>query len=236
MPIFALGDDLAFPDPALAHASGVLAIGGDLRPERLLLAYSRGIFPWPAEGYPLMWHAPPERFVLSLDQLHVGRSLRKVLRRHPFEIRLDTAFSEVMLACAETPRPGQDGTWITDEMLAGYAALHRMGQAHSVEAWQGGILVGGLYGISLGGVFFGESMFARAEDASKVAFVTLVRQLQRWQFTMIDCQVETPLFAAFGAEFVPREVFQQVLRFALQQPTRMGPWLLDADLQRGADG
>lgn len=235
MPIYSLNDTLAFPDPALAHPSGVLAVGGDLRPERLLQAYSLGIFPWPCEGYPLMWHAPPERFVLAPEQLHVGRSLRKVLRRHPFEIRLDTAFEAVMRACAFVPREGQDGTWITDEMVQGYVTLHEMGHAHSAEAWQDGALVGGLYGVALGGVFFGESMFALKDDASKAAFTTLVRQLQRWQFGLVDCQVHTPLFASFGAQMVPRSTFQRVLERFLQQPSRPGPWRIDADLAHGTE-
>jgi leucyl/phenylalanyl-tRNA--protein transferase len=236
MPIFALSDALDFPDPALAHPSGVLAVGGDLRPERLLKAYGSGIFPWPCEGYPLMWHSPPERFVLAPAQLHVGRSMRKVLRRHPFEIRLDTSFHAVMLACAGTPRQGQDGTWITDDMIQGYTELHRQGHAHSAEAWLDGALVGGLYGVALGGVFFGESMFATVDDASKVTFATLVRQLQRWGFDLVDCQVHTPLFEAFGAQFVPREVFQRVLIQAVEKPGVPGPWQLDADLAHGTDG
>lgn len=234
MPIFRLrAKDLAFPDPELAHESGVLAVGGDLKPERLLLAYSSGIFPWPAEGYPLLWHAPEERAVLDPAQVRVARTLRKRLHKQPFEVRLDTAFAEVMQACSTAPRPGQDGTWITAEMIEAYCTLHRMGYAHSIESWQDGELVGGLYGISLGRAFFGESMFARRDDASKIAFVTLCAQLTRWQFAFVDAQVMTPLLDSLGAQLVPRQTYGQMLAFALQFATRQGQWKLDADLQRG---
>ena len=236
MPIVALGSALTFPDPERAHESGVLAVGGDLSPERLLLAYRTGIFPWPAEGLPLLWHAPPDRFVLAPDQLRIGRTTRKTLKRHLFTVRLDTAFADVIAACAHTERPDQPGTWITDDMIAAYSELHRRGHAHSAEAWRDGKLVGGLYGVSLGGAFFGESMFAREDDASKVAFITLVRQLARWRFVLVDCQVETPLLASFGAQSVPRQVFGQILAHALQVPDRVGPWPLDADLGHGAPG
>jgi len=209
-------------------------VGGDLRPERLLAAYRGGIFPWPSEGYPLLWHAPAERCVLAPSLLRVPRTTRKVLKHQPYEVRLDTAFREVMTACGEILRPDQDGTWITDEMLEQYTALHQMGYAHSAEAWLDGRLVGGLYGISLGKAFFGESMFALEPNASKVAFVTLTRQLERWGFHFIDAQVETPLLASFGAALVPRRVFQQMLAQALQTPDRLGPWLVDADLARSA--
>ncbi len=235
MPIFALNKSLDFPDPELADPSGVLAIGGDLRPERLLRAYSLGIFPWPCEGYPLMWHAPPRRFVLAPAQLTVGRTLRKVLKKHPFVITLDRRFADVMRACSAAPRPGQDGTWIDEAMIKAYSTLHRMGHAHSVEAWRGEELVGGLYGISLGKAFFGESMFALADNASKVAFATLVRQLARWEFELVDAQVETPLLASFGAVSVPRRDFSRALAHALQAPSRLGPWQLDEALRCGAE-
>jgi len=181
MPIFRLDKRFVFPDPDLADDNGLLAVGGDLQPERVIAAYKQGIFPWPCEGYPLMWHSPQERFVLDPQQLQVNRTLEKVLRHRTFEVRLDTAFHDVMLRCADTPRPGQDGTWITDEMLHSYKQLHQMGVAHSAESWRDGELVGGLYGIAIGRAFFGESMFALQANASKVAFATLVRQLARWQ-------------------------------------------------------
>lgn len=235
MPIFALNDQIAFPDPELAHPSGVLAVGGDLRPERLLAAYSQGIFPWPAEGYPLMWHAPAERWVVPIPELRVNRTLRKVLHKHPFEVRLDTAFEEVMRACGEVPRPGQDGTWITPEMLDAYGTLHRMGYAHCAEAWQDGQLVGGLYGVALGAAFFGESMFATVDNASKVAFVTLARQLQAWGFRFVDAQVETPLLTSLGARPIPRAEFGRWVREALMSPWKPGRWRIDPALAHGAD-
>ena len=226
-------DHLAFPDPEKAHESGVLAVGGDLRPERLLLAYSSGIFPWPAEGYPLLWHAPPERAVVAPSAVRLGRTLRKHLKKQPFEIRLDSAFADVMRCCSAVPRPGQDGTWITTEMIEAYSELHKMGFAHSAEAWQDGLLVGGLYGVSLGRAFFGESMFSLADDASKIAFATLCAQLQRWEFAFVDAQVMTPLLDSLGATLVPRRQFGQLLHYALQFPSRQGGWQLDRDLLRG---
>ena len=232
MPIFRLNQRLAFPPPELAEDTGLLAVGGDLRPERLLLAYSLGIFPWYEDGLPILWHSPDPRMVLAAGELVVGRSLRKTLRRGRYQVRLDTAFAEVIAGCAEVARPGQRGTWITDEMRAAYAELHRRGYAHSAEAWLGDQLVGGLYGVSLGGAFFGESMFARAPDASKVAFVTLVEQLARWDIGLIDCQVHTEHLERFGASEWPRERFLAALAAALERPTRPGPWSLSGD--RGA--
>jgi leucyl/phenylalanyl-tRNA--protein transferase len=230
MPIFRLDERLIFPPPALADPNGILAIGGDLRPERLLLAYSMGIFPWYSDEMPILWHSPEARLVLTPATMHVGRSLRKALRKRPYEIRLDTAFAQVIDACARTARPGQNGTWITQDMQAAYVELHRRGFAHSAEAWHEGRLVGGLYGVSLGGVFFGESMFADASDASKLAFVTLVRQLAVWGIDLIDCQVHTEHLASLGAEEWPRSVFLKALERTVRQPTRKGPWRLDEGL------
>jgi leucyl/phenylalanyl-tRNA--protein transferase len=203
---------------------GLLAWGGDLSPERLLAAYRRGIFPWYSEGQPILWHSPDPRFVLEPSKIHVPRSLRKVMNRGAYEVRYDTAFPLVIAACARMPRPGQYGTWITREMEAAYARLHRMGYAHSVESWANGQLLGGLYGVSLGAVFYGESMFSLAPDASKVAFATLAQRLQGWGFELIDCQVETEHLSRFGAEHWPRARFIQALGRALQAPTRQGPW------------
>jgi leucyl/phenylalanyl-tRNA--protein transferase len=225
--IFRLDHRLIFPPPELAEENGVLAVGGDLREERLILAYSSGIFPWPHEGLPLLWHSPDPRTVLVPKDLHVGRSLEKSIRRGHYEVRLDTAFRQVMRGCSQKERPNQDGTWITDEMVEGYVALYRRGLAHSIEAWQGEELVGGLYGISLGGAFFGESMFAEAPDASKVAFATLVRQLDRWGFDFVDCQVHTEHLERFGAVPWSRTRFLAALKKALKKPTRVGPWKLD---------
>ncbi len=225
MPVFTLDPErLLFPPPALAE-DGLLAVGGDLRPERLLLAYRQGIFPWYSEGRPILWHSPDPRMVLLAAELRVPRSLRKVMRQQRYRVTLDTAFPAVMRACATVPRPGQDGTWITAAMLEAYEVLHQHGYAHSVEAWDGDTLAGGLYGVSLGRVFFGESMFARAPDASKVAFATLVEEeLPPRGIELVDCQVYTDHLARFGAEEWPRARFLRVLRQALRAPDAVGRW------------
>jgi len=203
---------------------GLLAWGGDLSGERLLAAYRRGIFPWYSEGQPILWHSPDPRFVLVPSRIHVPRSVKKELNRGTYQVRYDTAFPLVIAACARVPRPGQYGTWITRDMERAYLQLHRDGYAHSVESWADGQLCGGLYGVSLGAVFYGESMFSLAPDASKVAFVTLARRLQGWDFELIDCQVETEHLSRFGAEHWPRARFIQALQHALGAPTRQGPW------------
>jgi leucyl/phenylalanyl-tRNA--protein transferase len=227
MPIYRLDERLLFP-PAAEAEGGLLAVGGDLRPERLVLAYAQGIFPWYEQGQPILWHSPDPRMVLLASRLHVPRSLAKVMRRGTYSITLDTAFDEVIAACAAAHRPGQRTTWITPAMRKAYGELHRRGVAHSVEAWTGRRLVGGLYGVSLGGAFFGESMFAREPDASKAAFVALVEQLVRWGIELIDCQVHTHHLARFGAEEWPRRRYLRALAKALQAPTRPGPWRFDA--------
>jgi leucyl/phenylalanyl-tRNA--protein transferase len=224
MPVYLLGEELAFPDPSLATEDGIVAVGGDVSPERLLLAYASGIFPWPVEGYPLLWFSPDPRFVLEPDRVHIGRSLRKTLRKERYRVSADEAFTEVIDACAHVSRPGQRGTWITPELRDGYVRLHQLGFAHSIEAWEGTKLVGGLYGVSLGKAFFGESMFARASDASKVAFASLCRVLTRWDFHFIDCQVRTEHLARFGAEDWDRKRFLAALTVALEDPTRRGSW------------
>ncbi len=216
-----------FPPVSWASPDGVIAIGGRPDPETLKTAYSRGIFPWPHPGVPMLWFCPDPRFVLRPEEAHVSRSLRKAMRRGDFAIRADTAFGEVIRACAAKPRPGQDGTWITDEMIDGYTALHEEGLAHSVEAWQDGRLAGGFYGISMGGVFFGESMFADVPNASKVAFATLLANLVRWRFTLVDCQSYTDHLAGFGAVEWRRARFLAALKRALRQPTRVGRWTLE---------
>ncbi len=230
MPVYRLGAPLVFPPPEAAEPGGLLAVGGDLSPERLLLAYARGIFPWYEEGLPILWHSPDPRMVLRPAELRVGRSLRKVLKRAPFGLSLDRGFETVIGACAGRERPGQAGTWITEEMLAAYVHLHELGYAHSVEAWRAGELVGGLYGVSLGHAFFGESMFAEESDASKVAFVHLVQQLVRWGFDLIDCQVHTEHLERFGAAEWPRVRFLEALAESLEADTRRGAWRFDADL------
>jgi leucyl/phenylalanyl-tRNA--protein transferase len=205
----------------------LLAVGGDLRPERLVLAYQNGIFRWFSEGQPILWHSPDPRMVLRAEELHVSRSLAKVIRRAPFELRLDTEFRRVIEGCAQGKRPDQDGTWITHDMIDAYVTLHELGFAHSAESWQDGALVGGLYGVSLGAAFFGESMFAAVPEASKVAFVTLVHQLRRWGINLIDCQVETEHLQRFGASPWTRAKFLQSLRGALDKTTRRGRWTLE---------
>lgn len=213
-----------FPDPVLADDSGLLAVGGDLSPDRLLAAYSLGIFPWYSEHYPILWHSPDPRFVLPLDRLQINRSLRRALGR--YEVTFDTAFGDVIDACASVPREGQDGTWITPEMRDAYLTLHQLGFAHSVEAWRDGELAGGLYGVSLGAAFFGESMFHKRSDASKVVLVRLVERLHAWSFQLLDCQVHTAHVERLGAVNWSRDRFLKTLGQALAVPTRRGPWTL----------
>jgi leucyl/phenylalanyl-tRNA--protein transferase len=228
MPVFRLDDRLVFPPVHLAE-DGLLALGGDLRPERLLLGYTQGIFPWYAYNLPILWHSPDPGMVLTTRVLVVQRSLRKAIKKRPYEIRIDTAFEQVLRGCAESPRPGQTGTWLIPEMIDAYMKLHDLGFAHSFEAWKGDALVGGLYGVSLGAAFFGESMFAKATDASKIAFVASVRQLDAWRIGLIDCQVHTEHLERFGAYEIPRLEYLQLLTPALDEPTRRGKWKLELD-------
>jgi len=224
VPIFRLPREPVFPEPDLAEPEGLLAVGGDLSPERLLRAYTAGIFPWFSEGSPILWWSPDPRLVLEPGWLHVPRSLARTVKRGRYELRADTAFSQVIRRCAGAARPGQDGTWITDEMVAAYEGLHRLGFAHSFEAWEGEVLAGGLYGLSLGGAFFGESMFADRPDASKVAFVQAVGWLADQGIGLVDCQVHTEHLARFGAREIPRRVFLAHLAAALERPTLQGRW------------
>jgi leucyl/phenylalanyl-tRNA---protein transferase len=214
---------------ALTDPNGLLAVGGDLSPSRLLEAYRRGIFPWFGDGDPVLWWSPDPRMVLRVDELRITRSLRKVVRSGRFTVTFDQAFEPVMRGCAE-PRAGQEGTWITDDMLAAYTTLARMGYAHSVEAWCDGRLAGGLYGVAIGRMFFGESMFARQTDASKVAFVHLVRQLARWSVPMIDCQMSTAHLASLGAREIPRAEFVAELTRLTKASPLPPQWTPDADL------
>jgi len=207
MTIYRLFAEPVFPDPEEADPDGLLAVGGDLTPARLISAYGCGIFPWYAENSPILWWSPDPRLVLAPAQLHVPASLRRVLNSGRFGFSLDQAFGRVIRACANAPRPGQDGTWIVPEMVAAYERLHELGLAHSVEAWQDGELVGGVYGVALGSVFFGESMFYAQPDASKAAFVQLVRWLARAGFTLIDCQQTTAHLLRFGAQEISRQEF-----------------------------
>lgn len=230
MPIYRLTRHLVFPPPELAEESGLLAVGGDLRPERLILAYSSGIFPWPHEGMPLLWFSPDPRLVLPPAEIVVSRRLARKIRRGRFEVRLDTACRDVIDWCARIDRRNGNGTWITGGMAAAYGELHDLGFVHSAESSLDGELVGGLYGVSLGGVFVGESMFARVSDASKVALVTLARQLARWDFDLIDSQVHTEHMERLGAREWPRARYLRALASSLQKPTRRGRWALDPDL------
>jgi leucyl/phenylalanyl-tRNA---protein transferase len=223
MPVRPLGRALAFP-PVEQAEDGLLAVGGDLSPERLLLAYRSGIFPWYDDTLPILWHSPDPRCVIRVDGMHVGRTLRRVLAKETYEIRYDASFERVIRACQKTPRVGQDGTWITEEMVQAYVRLHRLGYAHSVEAWQDAELAGGLYGVSLGRVFFGESMFSWAPNASKVALVRLAERVAAWGFPIIDAQVPTPHTVAMGAEEWPRSQFLTLLRSEVVHPTRRGSW------------
>ncbi len=223
-----LGPKDPFPplEQALDEPNGLLAAGGGLSTARLLEAYRQGIFPWYGEGEPILWWSPDPRMVLVPGELKVPRSVGKMLRKSHFEVRADTAFRDVMVACA-APRRGQRGTWITGEMVEAYTRLHQLGHAHSVETWIGGDLAGGLYGVALGRAFFGESMFSRATDASKIALVHLVRQLQRWEFGIIDCQMATPLLASFGAREIPRREFSNRLKELVNYPRPVGLWRFD---------
>lgn len=226
----------SFPPPsqALREPNGLLAAGGDVVPERLLAAYPRGIFPWYNEGQPVLWWSPDPRAVLLPGEIRVNRSLRKRLRNAGFEISLDTAFEDVIDACARIERPSQPepGTWITSDMRETFLALHERGYAHSVEAWRDGELAGGLYGIAIGRVFFGESMFSRITDASKVALVWLCRQLQAWDFPILDCQVESAHMRRLGALEIPRSRFLEILdRHCRRPPPRPGTWRFDENLR-----
>jgi leucyl/phenylalanyl-tRNA--protein transferase len=208
-----LNADEAFPPlaKALREPNGLLAAGADLSPERLLAAYRQGIFPWYSPGQPILWWSPDPRMVLFPSELKVSRSLAKRMRKDDYEIRFDTAFRQVMLQCALTERPGQDGTWITSDIVEGYCRLHALGHAHSVETWMEGELVGGVYGVAIGRMFYGESMFHHVTDASKLAFVHLVRRLHDQAFGMLDCQMKTAHLASLGAREVSRDEFSQRL-------------------------
>ncbi|MDD2760887.1 MAG: leucyl/phenylalanyl-tRNA--protein transferase [Methylomonas sp.] len=211
-------------DQALSEPNGLIAVGGCLSPRRIVDAYRHGIFPWFNPGEPILWWSPDPRLVLFPAHLKISRSLAKTLRKQAFEIRYDFAFSEVIAACA-APRRAEGGTWITRDMKNAYRSLHEQGIAHSFEAWQDGRLVGGLYGIGIGRVFFGESMFHRATDASKVVFVHLVRQLTDWGYALIDCQVSSGHLLTLGAEEIPRKVFADLLASHCQHPPAARAWL-----------
>ncbi len=225
MPVFSLTDEIEFPSPLLAEEGGLLAVGGDLSVERLTLAYSMGIFPWYSPGSPILWWSTDPRMVLLPEKLNVSRSLRQTIGRQTYTHTMDRDFEAVIRMCARVHDSSKGGTWITTEMQEAYIEMHRQGMAHSAESWQGGELAGGLYGVAMGGAFFGESMFATASDASKTAFVFLVEKLRQWGFTLIDCQMTTEHLMRFGAEEVPRDEFLLLLREALAEDTGpSGSW------------
>jgi leucyl/phenylalanyl-tRNA--protein transferase len=225
-----LPDAPIFPPAAAAlrEPNGLLAAGGDLSPERLLAAYRHGIFPWYSAGEPILWWSPDPRMVLFPDEFKLSRSLAKTLKNADYEVRLDTAFAEVVAACATSPREGQAGTWITAEMQAAYRKLHALGHAHSVETWIDGQLAGGLYGIAIGRAFYGESMFARRRDASKIALAHLCLHLRRREFGIIDCQMETAHLASLGARPIPRREFLARLDALAPIGSPPGRWPADA--------
>lgn len=225
--IFLLDEDpgAPFPDVSLAERepNGLLAVGGDLSPQRLINAYLQGIFPWFSEGEPILWWSPDPRTVLFPESIKISRSLRKTLKKQLYSVTFDRDFEAVIRACAE-PRDSSPGTWLLPEMIQAYHRQHELGLAHSVEVWQDAELVGGLYGMALGGVFFGESMFSRLSDTSKIALVHLSRTLQEWGYKMIDCQVYTQHLASLGADEIPRQAFSRHLKTWCKLPGRPGSW------------
>jgi leucyl/phenylalanyl-tRNA--protein transferase len=223
MPVYYLGEDLVFPPAEYSDPDGVLAVGGDLSPERLLLAYSSGIFPWYSSGSPIIWWSPDPRFVIYPSEVKISRSMKQVFKREIFEIKFDTSFREVITACSGK-RKHEKGTWITSEMIEAYVVLHELGFAHSIEAWSEGCLVGGLYGVSLGGMFFGESMFSRESNASKAAFIVLADNLTRLGFDLIDSQVPTEHMKSFGAIEMDRRFFLDLVEKSVKRRTIIGNW------------
>ena len=224
MPVYQLSEDLVFPSPYLASKEGLLAIGGDLSPNRLLLAYGNGIFPWYSENEPVLWWSPDPRLVLYPAELKVSRSLKKVLKQDVFQVTMDRAFEDVIAECARVRLEKHEGTWIVDDMVRAYCRLHESGFAHSVETWKDNRLAGGLYGVSLGKCFFGESMFTRIPNASKVALVALAEHLKQLDFAFIDCQITTAHLTRFGAREISRAHYLDELAEALKAATRRGKW------------
>ncbi|WP_214073164.1 leucyl/phenylalanyl-tRNA--protein transferase [Mucilaginibacter sp. dw_454] len=206
--IFRLNEHLLFPNPQLAEDDGLLAVGGDLSPKRLMLAYHEGIFPWYSDDSPILWYSPHERFVLFPDELNISSSMKRVVNSNRFKVTFDTCFADVIEACSAVPRKDQDGTWITGDMKQAYINLHQLGQAHSVEVWQNDELVGGMYGIAIGDVFCGESMFSKVSNASKTALIGL---LKTGKYKLLDCQVHTAHLESMGARMVSREEYMAML-------------------------
>ena len=216
-----------FPDPRYSSKEGLVAFGGDLNPNRLLSAYKKGIFPWYSEGDPILWWSPDPRFILYPDDLKISKSLKKTLKKNIFEIKIDTNFYEVIKNCSQIKRKNQEGTWILPEIIEAFVKLHEMGFAHSIEVYKDSELVGGLYGISLGAAFFGESMFSKVSDASKVALVKLVEISKKFEFDFIDCQIPSEHLKRMGAIEIDRDRFLDELQIALQKPSKIGHWTFD---------
>ena len=224
MPVYQLTEKLIFPPVELAENDGLLAIGGDLSPERLILAYSSGIFPWFSEGDPILWWSPSPRLVIFPDEFKIPKRLSRHIGQKKYAVSMDKAFQQVITACATTDKRKEKGTWITKDMIAAYRLLHDMGYAHSVECWLDDKLAGGLYGIYLGGIFFGESMFSSEPNSSKIALVALVKKLLEWDFDLIDCQMKTAHLMQFGAHEIPGPEFQKLLAKSMSRPTYKGKW------------
>ncbi|MBP7272431.1 MAG: leucyl/phenylalanyl-tRNA--protein transferase [Saprospiraceae bacterium] len=222
--LFRLDESITFPHPSLANTDGLLAIGGDLSPERLLLAYQWGIFPWFNEGEQILWWCPQPRFMLIPEKVKVAKSMRAYFNQNKYTVTFDTSFAAVMEGCRNQPRSGQQGTWVTDDIIHAYTQLHRLGVAHSVEVWHNNTLAGGLYGVSLGKIFFGESMFAREPNASKFGFITLCRWLAAHEFWCIDCQIHSEHLATLGAAYISSSLFMDLINKNQQQPTLQGSW------------
>jgi leucyl/phenylalanyl-tRNA--protein transferase len=224
VPIYQLPEEPIFPHPSEAEPEGLLAVCGDLSPQRLIAAYASGIFPWYSHPDPILWWSPDPRLVLFSEKFKVSKSLKQTLNSGKYQVTVDKAFPQVIENCRKAPRAGQPGTWITLEIKKAYIQLHELGFAHSIETWYEQELVGGLYGISLGDTFFGESMFHKKNDASKVAFYHLTLLALEWDFRFIDCQVTNPHLLSLGAEEIPRDDFLDLLHAALQSKTRKGKW------------
>lgn len=225
MPVFLLSDNIDFPPPQLATKDGLLAVGGDLSKERLILAYRMGIFPWFSDGDPILWWSPDPRLVLYPSEIKISRTLQKIIKKNVFSVTLDTAFDAVITQCAQIRLQQNQGTWIVKDMIDAYCKLHSAGYAHSMEVWQQEELAGGIYGVSLGKCFFGESMFSRVSNASNVALVKLAKYLSELSFDLIDCQVPTEHLIRFGARKIPRKLFLNQLEISLNAPTQKGKWI-----------
>lgn len=224
MTVYLLPEEPFFPPVDEADPDGLIAVGGDLSMERLLQAYAHGIFPWFTQEEDVFWYSPDPRMVMFPEDFKISDSLNRIIRGKKFSIRFDTAFQQVIRACAEAPRPGQDGTWISPDFIEAYTALHKKGFAHSVEVFQSEVLVGGLYGVSIGSAFFGESMFFTVNNASKLAFHALVERCRQYGFRFIDCQVETPHLIGLGASLIARKNYMELLKSSLRWETIIGPW------------